>query len=793
KLGRNWVTTNEWMEEYLKSANEWKTFLQTNGVPGARKKNEKTVFIKKIFVATECERGSAEVSGSECATKENRERVQEADENVSAPTLVPMPTLAIEMSPHKEELVEKYFVSSRDLALKNNEDAVLGNSNKFENDESSEVLYKKIAIAPSDDKVKKEDHFSSERSPDVAQIAEPVISKFSRPRSASRDYAILGYAFAVLFGFFFTSEVFSDFVKTKWIFSGVEDATFVAREISLDARGAIITLSDNFFEIFSRDIDFSYIAERATRIKNVQGVSLRPFDFFGGTEEQEERYAWLTPFGNGVFESASSFFSGTQLVLIGFVDYITELLSPSDRVFVFKTKLPAEVEKDKISVPSDFDAMATEEKNEEKVIIVQSPKSAPSIQSVERVVRETVIPADLTAFQNEFQRNLDNLDRRTASSLKQLTEQMLSVAVKANQSYVRTGDAIQMISVAQDIDRLSNVTVSGTLRTENLVISGECSGCGSGGVGSGIAGSLSFYASSGTNVSGTANGLLSWDDTNARLGIGTTSPYAKLSVAGPIVGEYITATSTTATSTFAHGVQASIFHATSTTASSTFANGINLKNGCFSINGVCAGTGNGTINAGTINTLPYYSSGTTLDSAVFLSITTNNSGLFGIGTTSPWSRLSVTGTAGTTSPIFTIASSTNQTYFTIGYDGNVGIGTTSPYAKLSVVGEVVGAYFTGTTTATSTLTGGLLTNDIRVSSGGLTIAGGSLVSTVSATNTFAGGIIASHLNSTAGISLNGSLLNISSASSTFTGGISTGGLSSSNGLTISGGALRIGG
>ena len=39
---------------------------------------------------------------------------------------------------------------------------------------------------------------------------------------------------------------------------------------------------------------------------------------------------------------------------------------------------------------------------------------------------------------------------------------------------------------------------------------------------------------------------------------------------------------------------------------------------------------------------------------------------------------------------------------------NVGIGTTSPYATLSVVGQVVGSYFTATsTTATSTFSGGI--------------------------------------------------------------------------------------
>lgn len=57
--------------------------------------------------------------------------------------------------------------------------------------------------------------------------------------------------------------------------------------------------------------------------------------------------------------------------------------------------------------------------------------------------------------------------------------------------------------------------------------------------------------------------------------------------------------------------------------------------------------------------------------------------------------------------------------------GRVGIGTTSPYAKLSVVGEVVGSHFTSTTTSTNTLPNANITKLVNLTSNGFVKTSGS--------------------------------------------------------------------
>ena len=146
-------------------------------------------------------------------------------------------------------------------------------------------------------------------------------------------------------------------------------------------------------------------------------------------------------------------------------------------------------------------------------------------------------------------------------------------------------------------------------------------------------------------------------NSSGQLGIGTTSSSQLLSVHGNALfsGDLnlanLTATGTltvqgTGTSTFIGGLQANLLNITSSTATSTFANGLNISSGCFAINGTCVtgggGGGSGTVNNGTQGQVAFYdSTGTAVSGTSTIFITSAQN--VGVGTSSPAEKLAVAG------------------------------------------------------------------------------------------------------------------------------------------------------
>jgi hypothetical protein len=161
----------------------------------------------------------------------------------------------------------------------------------------------------------------------------------------------------------------------------------------------------------------------------------------------------------------------------------------------------------------------------------------------------------------------------------------------------------------------------------------------------------------------------------------------------------------------------------SNTSTSTYAGGIAVSSGCVSVNGVCLGTGNGGYSivqdeGGALTartTINFVGGGVVAsDSGSVTTVTINGTSFTGapnsIVATDASGALIATGTQLTVGNL--ISTTTASSYFT----GNLGVGTTSPYAPLSVVGQIVGSYFTATTSATSTFAGGIQTNLLNVTS-----------------------------------------------------------------------------
>jgi hypothetical protein len=210
-----------------------------------------------------------------------------------------------------------------------------------------------------------------------------------------------------------------------------------------------------------------------------------------------------------------------------------------------------------------------------------------------------------------------------------------------------------------------------------FAINGVCLAAPAGSVGSGNANQIAYYSNS-TNLAGA--GGLNWDNTLVRLGIGTSTQGATLSVQdSAVVSGQLNVPGLTATGTTLLALGSANINNPQVGFGSTSPWGF-----------VSIEPATTTVGANT----PIFVIGDQGTTTSFFLVSGNN-GNIGVGSTTPWAQLSINNIAGASNPLFTVGTSTafqtgvTQTALIIDSLGRIGIGgTTSPSEQLTVQGNI---------------------------------------------------------------------------------------------------------
>lgn len=219
--------------------------------------------------------------------------------------------------------------------------------------------------------------------------------------------------------------------------------------------------------------------------------------------------------------------------------------------------------------------------------------------------------------------------------------------------------------------------------------------------GAGTAGQLPYYAANGTTLSATSSLFLA---TSGNVGIGTTTPFAKLSVIDNNSGYGIYAAGywgVTGSSTGAGG--RGVYGVANNGAAGVFgedtSGGYGVYGTSASAIGIYGTTGGNT--SPTVSAGVYATAIGTLNAALSVQQISTGYAVYalggknyfqnntGIGSTTPFAKLSVKGVGTGTGINFQTTNSSDSPLFTIFDNGNIGIGTTNPVAKLEVNGTTL--------------------------------------------------------------------------------------------------------